>query len=193
MSPSNKLVGVRAKIERAKEHIADLERAINAFDTSKQHTTCTKVDPQTGQIIFYLASMTPIPPKIALIAGDALHNLRSALDYLVVQFYTTGKFRSGMSNITKIRFPIFRTSDSYETKFAGEIEGSDKCVENAIRATKPYKGGNNDLWALHELDIIDKHRMLLTAACYNRMVGVNTPLDETGGILHRRGFITVAA
>lgn len=26
---------------------------------------------------------------------------------------------------------------------------------------KAYKGGNDDLWALHELNILDKHRLLL--------------------------------
>jgi len=26
-----------------------------------------------------------------------------------------------------------------------------------IEALKPYKGGNNDLWSLHQLDIMRKH------------------------------------
>ena len=32
---------------------------------------------------------------------------------------------------------------------------------DAIDGTKPYKGGTDELWILHRLDIIDKHRTLL--------------------------------
>ena len=34
---------------------------------------------------------------------------------------------------------------------------------DAIKAIKPYKGGNNTLWRLHRLNIIDKHRLLMAA------------------------------
>jgi hypothetical protein len=34
----------------------------------------------------------------------------------------------------------------------------------AIDALKPYKGGNDALWRIHELDNIDKHRTLFTLA-----------------------------
>jgi hypothetical protein len=36
-------------------------------------------------------------------------------------------------------------------------------AQNAIHAIKPYKGGNDTLWRIHELNRIDKHRLLLTA------------------------------
>jgi hypothetical protein len=34
----------------------------------------------------------------------------------------------------------------------------------AIKALKPYKGGNDTLWKLHKLDNTDKHRLVLTVA-----------------------------
>ena len=37
-------------------------------------------------------------------------------------------------------------------------------VIKAIDALKPYKGGNDALWRIHELDNIDKHRALFTYA-----------------------------
>jgi hypothetical protein len=33
-----------------------------------------------------------------------------------------------------------------------------------IKATKPYAEGTRELWELHQLDIIDKHRVLLVMA-----------------------------
>jgi hypothetical protein len=37
----------------------------------------------------------------------------------------------------------------------------DAAIER-IERLKPYKGGNDPLWRIHELDNIDKHRTLLT-------------------------------
>ena len=34
----------------------------------------------------------------------------------------------------------------------------------AIDAARPYKGGNQALWSIHELNNIDKHRSLFTVA-----------------------------
>ena len=34
----------------------------------------------------------------------------------------------------------------------------------AIDKLKPYKGGNDALWRIHELDNVDKHRSLFTLA-----------------------------
>jgi hypothetical protein len=38
-----------------------------------------------------------------------------------------------------------------------------KAAVDAITALKPYKAGNLALWQLHRLNIIDKHRMVVTA------------------------------
>ena len=34
--------------------------------------------------------------------------------------------------------------------------------KQAIDAVKPYKGGNDSLWRLHQLNLADKHRFLIT-------------------------------
>jgi len=36
-----------------------------------------------------------------------------------------------------------------------------RLVEDALRALRPYRGGNDGLCALHELDLIDKHRLII--------------------------------
>jgi hypothetical protein len=51
-----------------------------------------------------------------------------------------------------------------------------------IERTKPYKGGNDDLWRLSKLDNIDKHRHLLAGAS----VLVNLTHDPTGADRLRR-------
>jgi hypothetical protein len=182
MSPL--LTGTWAKIKRAKKHIADLDTVIKSFDNSKPHRIDTKDDPQTGQKVFYLAETAEIPIDVALIAGDALHNMRSALDHLTMQLHLAGKFRPTI-DVDKIEFPFWKDSAKYKAGFDGVIKGSVKGVKDAIDALKPYPGGNDDLWAIYHLDIIDKHRLLLAAACRNPLTSIGFPFEDTGGVLNR--------
>jgi hypothetical protein len=48
-----------------------------------------------------------------------------------------------------------------------KTEGIPAGAVKLIEATKPYKGGYDNLWILHELNNIDKHRLLITAAATN--------------------------
>ena len=55
-----------------------------------------------------------------------------------------------------------------------------KVPSDAIDAAKPYKGGNDELWVLHRLDIADKHHALLTTVTGLPNVSfyvVGNPLD----------------
>jgi hypothetical protein len=47
---------------------------------------------------------------------------------------------------------------------------------DAIDATKPYKGGNDQLWRLHRLNNIDKHRLLVTVGAAFRSFNVGAHL-----------------
>jgi hypothetical protein len=51
---------------------------------------------------------------------------------------------------------------SYETEKARKVEGMTELAIKHIDNLKPYKGGNQVLWRIHELDNIDEHRSLFT-------------------------------
>jgi hypothetical protein len=59
-------------------------------------------------------------------------------------------------------FPIAKDLNAYESSKAGKVKGMRPEAVKAIDALSPYKGGNDPLWRIHELDIIDKHRALFT-------------------------------
>ena len=42
-----------------------------------------------------------------------------------------------------------------------------------VRETKAYPGGNDGLWALRELDNIDKHRLLIAVGTRHPSVGID--------------------
>jgi hypothetical protein len=63
------------------------------------------------------------------------------------------------------RFPVFGSADKYAKAFKsgspGQVQGAPKKVVDFIKAANPYKGANNPLWRIHQLDIVDKHKLLV--------------------------------
>jgi hypothetical protein len=100
-------------------------------------------------------------------AGDVVHNFRSALDHLAQQLVLVGMECAPVIPLTPkelklIEFPIAETAEKYESDKAAKIQRMLPEAIEAIDAQKPYKGGNDNLWRIHQLDIIDKHRALFT-------------------------------
>jgi hypothetical protein len=49
-----------------------------------------------------------------------------------------------------------------------------------VRALQPWRGGDDRLWLLHRLDIIDKHRLLVPVAAANRGILMHTSVTWPG-------------
>jgi hypothetical protein len=151
----------RLKIDRASKHIVELEAAVRIFLESNPYKIATRRNPQTRQLIYYVDSVAATPDCIAIITGDAINNLRSALDHLATQLYLVGT--NGTSEFrVQTNFPIMKGPKEFKTNLPGKVEGMRGDAIDAISALQPYKGGNgHDLWTLHCINNIDKHRLLV--------------------------------
>ena len=49
---------------------------------------------------------------------------------------------------------------------------------DAIDAIKPYKGGNDTLWQLHRLNVVDKHRLLVTVGSSFQSLDIGPTLSR---------------
>jgi hypothetical protein len=154
-------VGAHAKIERAKEHIRDLDRETAAFLALNPYKVTPEFYVEHNATAYFLDECQPIPVHIPLLAGDAAHNLRTALDYLAYSLIPKG---ASSTPETHIYFPICKGLEEYRTESVRKTKGMPKEAKERIDAFKPYAGGDNRLWELHQLDIIDKHRLLMTTA-----------------------------
>jgi hypothetical protein len=67
-SPLNRLLDVRAKIKRAKEHIIDLEGEINRFRQSNPYEVVSERDPNAGELVYHVTRADDVPRSIPLIA-----------------------------------------------------------------------------------------------------------------------------
>ncbi len=152
---------VQLKIERAKQHISDLQARINQFFATEPYKIAIKIDSESRKPVYYLGEVDPAPDSLALIAGDAIHSLVCALDHLAYQLVMKDTAGSPL-NASGIYFPIGETIAKYESKKTAQIAGARKVTIDAIDALKPYKGGNDRFWQLSRLNNIDKHRLLLT-------------------------------
>ncbi len=150
----------RLKIARAKYHVDDLLREIDSYLVGKPYVLAVRNDPKAGQNCYFIKTKKPIPDIIPLIIGDAIHNLRSALDLTVYPM---------VSNKTKVTQSIqFPWASSFE-KLDSTIKSRQMVlagpkVVDAIKSLNPYKGGDKAIEAVHLMDIIDKHHLILTAA-----------------------------
>jgi hypothetical protein len=160
------LDGIRSKIERAEQHISDFDSFCDRFFFDHRYSVRYEDDPQTGLRTVYMVSVPEVPSAIAVIAGDAVQNLRSALDHLAHELVVIGTGDPGPHR--HIYFPIFDSVQEYHAGKTRRIKGMNQDAIDAIDRTEPYRAGNKDpnntLWCLNALNNVDKHRLLLTVA-----------------------------
>jgi hypothetical protein len=80
-------------LERANKHIADIQFLLLEFTNDPRSYNATiKFDAKTGQNFLCITIREDLFPgdDAALIIGDALHNLRSALDLMYYQLVVSG-------------------------------------------------------------------------------------------------------
>lgn len=178
------VAGARAKIGRARKHPAELEALGQAFSADKSYRI--EKEEMGDEAICGVFDLPSVSEAVPLAAGDAIQNARAALDHIAVALVVR-KTRWSLhgKKVGSVKFPIARNRDA----LAGAIPSSHmhragSNVVEEIKAIKPYKGGNNLLWAVRYLSNADKHRRLLTAAQrptrvrqsvtwerFNRMIG----------------------
>jgi hypothetical protein len=156
-SSADLLRGPRLKIERAKYHIDDLSEQIDAYLARGPFALMARDDPEATKLVYIVKNTEPIPDSFALLLGDAVHNLRVALDYSIF-----GMVGAKARRPQAIQFPFSRNAEGLEDEIKRrEIEVAGTNVVDAIKALRPYPGGDEYLSGLHDLDITDKHRLIL--------------------------------
>jgi hypothetical protein len=156
------LNGCYAKIERAKKHIRDFDRERIFFLDADPYVVITKFNSEQNVTESILGPLPVMPNELSLMVGDAIQNLRSALDYLVAALV-----RSIGNEPRFVYFPISETPEKYISESEGKTKGMPQEAKQLIDSMEPYGGGNgNDLWYLHTLNNADKHRLLMTV-CAN--------------------------
>jgi hypothetical protein len=161
------------KVDRARKHAEDLETEVRAFWTADPYEIETVGSPLTGAGSYRVKRITALPEIIPLIAGDAAHNIRSALDHFAWAVVAP------LERSVRTCFPIWnstaaRTPDKWRKQVDGQLKGASADLIEAVKKLEPWETGRDSLlWAIHELDRVDKHRLLLSVAVALTRVGLD--------------------
>ena len=166
-----------SKIDRANKHIRDIEGRIIGLEDS--YSAVIDIHPKFGYkcIKYDLTDKTAVN-DISLLIGDALHNLKCALDYgwlMALERHAPGAIGP------KTQFPTHRSRDALKAALEkAKIETlCPRLFDLMLTKIQAYDGGNNAVWAVKELNILDKHRLLLPLIGYTSIVGLE--MEDDGG------------
>ena len=167
------------KIEWAKQHIINFQELINTFIGGNNHRFMFDFNLQELKV-----TVNALPDDAGLLIGDALHNLRSAID---CAYYATA-LRAGCEVTDKTQLKVFPTREKLVSSIEnGSIKRSILMQKFVVNDVRPYRTGdkigeqgNEVLIALHDLNIIDKHIVMLPFVDVTQVNGVKM---QIGGLI----------
>ncbi len=170
----------RRMLRRAKNHIEDLETRINVFAKEKPWTIVAEPEPDGVTHIWKLRFTKVISDDLPNIIFDAANNMRATLDQMA---FAIGQMHTRLDKPKAAKFPFGLTESDMLNNLAGGCKDLPSEIQDLFRGFKPYKGGNNSLWAMNELCNTPKHQIL-----YPVIIGAGTIFINYSPLLHgRRG------
>jgi hypothetical protein len=168
---SRALTGIERKIARAHEHFGFLHDEMAAWDARRPWRLVPEIHDQGRKHFYRLRFLEPIPIDWAVILGEGIHDLRSALDQ-AVYWLTVDWSREPLKNSS---FPVnIRRADFDKRRKNGtwtndsgmhKIRGIGPAPQAFIEALQPYPQRYRsfycrDLRTIHDLWNQDKHRLV---------------------------------
>lgn len=159
------------KLSRARHHISELSALTRDYLSRKPfyleitsvrppncHGVAVRVEDGRDRKHYWVGrTRLPIPLSLCAVLGDAIHNLRAALDLMACELVR----RAGHAD-DQVYFPFAKDAGTFEAMLKKRhLDRASPSAQELIRSLEPYWGGNEDLRGLHELDIVDKHRTVI--------------------------------
>ena len=155
----------RAKLERADMHLDALYRHIDSWSNPNPCRIERESNADGSEHLFrFRIDRDPPVWNWAADMGDALHNLRCALDHIVYAFAMLHTRKNPPDGDSQLAFPICSDPKYFKAATKKRLQGIDSNVIAAIERTQPYNrtkpNGFAPLWYLAQLNDIDKHRLM---------------------------------
>ena len=155
------MTSAQRKLKRGVEHIRTLCGETATFEDSRAYLFESERELHSPKEIVYrcfAVQRKPMPLHWSLLAGEAVQNLRSALDHLTYE-------KSGGNEQTQ--FPIFIKADDFAVRAPGRMKGIPGSLQTVIESHQPYRHVPNEpsrdpLAELRTLSNRDKHKVLAT-------------------------------
>ncbi|HET7175981.1 MAG TPA: hypothetical protein VFK21_08205 [Gammaproteobacteria bacterium] len=173
----------KVKLSRARQFIEEVDAGLQAYDSS--NPTTVELDWKGSMKIH----RKEVPPVVLATLGDAIHNMRAALDLMAAELARV----NGKSD-KKVYFPFAESKEELSAQI--NSKHFDRAGDDAVSLLKtfePHKGGNEKLRAIHDLDIRDKHINILVTRLdtnnlefsFRRGEDINKPIPTSGSYSHK--------
>ena len=167
----NPFIGARLKLKRAKRHLFEVENTARQLPARSHYNFLIGPEPETGKATIVFITEKLMPMEFAAVVGDTVHNLRSAFDHIAVALTApplgTGKAANAYfpTGVDEQAFIIARDgmTTSKGKRIDGKMEGASADALRMVQELEPYNGGKHSLRPLHDLDILDKHKLIVPA------------------------------
>jgi hypothetical protein len=152
------LAGPRRKLARARLHFEDVRTILDDLRQNNMSYGAIDYNRNEGRYEFSLQDDWVLPPELPLIVGDAVHNARSSLDHLAWALASAPSRDTGFP----IRDPA-RPVTFIEFTKRPQVQSMKASAIAKLERLQPYNrtDGINPLWWVNELDVADKHHLVL--------------------------------
>jgi hypothetical protein len=181
---SNPFHSARLTFRRAKFHIDYFNSMFRDFVDSRPWQYVVDRESEPGNDIHKIIFRGEIPEFRPCVLFDAANNLRAVLD----QVGYAASIASGHNNPKKCKFPFGDTLPAIMGHVAGgrnSFEDLPKDIFDFFILFRPYKGGNDVLWAMNKLCNTKKHCHLSKLGLCNALSNFIAEVPNTTKIGHR--------
>ncbi len=167
MSPLKDFDSCRATLGRAEEHVETVERQIRTWFDHRPYRFVRHANPEfTRHSLTISITKPPALLQWSLIASDAVHNMRCALDHLVYGLAIRRFKVDPPPDAERLAFPICDSPESFR-EAKGCIHTLSDPVQTAVERLQPYHRSHPYLPPLlrlgRTLDNANKHRLVQLA------------------------------
>jgi hypothetical protein len=172
---------------RAKRHLADLEAQINIFVRDKPWNMVIEKDVDGITNLVKVKFTERLAEDLPNIVFDCVNNLRAVLDQMA---FAIARKHTGLSSPKSAKFPFGPCEADMLKNASGGCKDLPTEIRDFFIAFKPYKGGNNTLWAMNELCNAPKHKIIYPIVIGGGMVGAggNFTIGKEGLLFGTRGW-----
>ncbi len=165
----------RLKFGWAMEHLKLLDQEVRGWLALDGNEIRDDLDPITGEHLIWLELKVPIPDTWGLKTGDIAHNFRSSLDHLAYSLMIAYTTEPTSKQETDSEFPIFGPKAPSASVLRRKVGGIDPAAQAIIKGLQPHLKGANYaddlLWCIHDMNRLDKHRLLQVVLTNFSMMG----------------------
>jgi hypothetical protein len=146
------------RIERAKEHLKDLESQIAQFFAEKPYAHAVEDDPNGTHEIHKLQFTKRFPFRWRVLATEIIEHARASLDHATFGAHLAAR---GSPDSRYVAFPIGNTAADLDNSIRGRSKDLTPEIQAFLRTLQCYQGGNGaGIYVLNDLCNLSKHALI---------------------------------